>query len=103
VDRVFLAGGFGSYLQPDSAAVIGLIPPELLPKVETVGNAAGHGAVRMLLYKDELARISALALSIQYLELSGLPYFSERFVEEMFFPAPDAVLPAVKAREPNAP
>ncbi len=103
VDRVYLAGGFGSYLQPDSAAVIGLIPPELLPKVETVGNAAGHGAVRMLLYKDELARISALASSIEYLELSGLPYFSERFVEEMFFPAPDAVLPAVKAREPTAP
>lgn len=95
VDAVFLAGGFGSYLRPESAAAIGLIPAELLPKVETVGNAAGHGAVRLLLFKDELERVERFARSIRYVELSSDPYFSERFIEEMFFPAPDAVLPAV--------
>lgn len=95
VDAVFLAGGFGSYLKPDSAAAIGLLPAELLPKVETVGNAAGHGAVRLLLYKDELERASCFARAVRYVELSSSPYFSERYIEEMFFPAPDAVLPAV--------
>ncbi len=95
VEAVFLAGGFGSYLKPESAAAIGLIPPRLLSKVTAVGNAAGHGAVRLLLFKDELERIEHLARSIRYVELSSDPFFSERFVEEMFFPEPGAVLPAV--------
>ncbi|MFA6506290.1 MAG: ASKHA domain-containing protein [Treponemataceae bacterium] len=95
VDAVFLAGGFGSYLKPDSAAVIGLLPAELLSKVETVGNAAGHGAVRLLLFKDELERASRFAREIRYVELSSSSYFSERYVEEMFFPAPGAVLSSV--------
>ncbi|OHE66801.1 MAG: hypothetical protein A2001_13460, partial [Treponema sp. GWC1_61_84] len=51
IAAVYLAGGFGSYLRPESAATIGLIPAALLPKVDAVGNAAGHGAVRMLLFK----------------------------------------------------
>ena len=95
VDAVFLAGGFGSYLRPQSAAAIGLIPPELLPKVEAVGNAAGHGAVRLLLFRDELELMERFARSVRYVELSSNPFFSERFIEEMFFPAPDSVLPRV--------
>lgn len=96
IDTVYLAGGFGSYLRPESAAAIGLIPPPLLSKVEAVGNAAGHGAVRLLLFKHEIERLRNLARSIRYIELSGDPFFSERYIEEMFFPAPDAVSPAVK-------
>jgi uncharacterized 2Fe-2S/4Fe-4S cluster protein (DUF4445 family) len=95
VESVFLAGGFGSYLRPSSAAAIGLIPPELLPKVEAVGNAAGHGAVRMLLFKDEARNLSSLAAAVRYLELSGSDFFRDRFVEELFFPIPqDPVVPA---------
>jgi uncharacterized 2Fe-2S/4Fe-4S cluster protein (DUF4445 family) len=95
IEHVFLAGGFGSYLRPASAAAIGLIPPELLPKVEAVGNAAGHGAVRMLLFKQEADSLSSLASAIRYLELSGSDFFRDRFVEELFFPAPlDPVVPA---------
>jgi hypothetical protein len=37
-----------------------------------------------------------LARSIKYVELSSDPFFSERFIDEMFFPAPGAVLPAVE-------
>lgn len=95
VESVFLAGGFGSYLRPASAAAIGLIPPRLLPKVEAVGNAAGHGAVRMLLFKDEARNLTTLAGAVRYLELSGSDYFRDRFVEELFFPEPlDPIVPA---------
>lgn len=95
VESVFLAGGFGSYLRPASAAAIGLIPPELLPKVEAVGNAAGHGAVRMLLFKKEGQDLSSLASGVRYLELSSSDFFRDRFVEELFFPEPtDPVIPA---------
>jgi uncharacterized 2Fe-2S/4Fe-4S cluster protein (DUF4445 family) len=98
VESVFLAGGFGSYLRPASAAAIGLIPPQLLPKVQAVGNAAGHGAVRMLLFKEESRDLSSLATAVRYLELSGLDFFRDRFVEELFFPEPtDPVVPAIPA------
>ncbi|MFH2115915.1 MAG: ASKHA domain-containing protein [Spirochaetota bacterium] len=98
VESVFLAGGFGSYLRPESAAAIGLIPPLLLPKVQAVGNAAGHGAVRMLLFRNEGEALSSLAKAVRYLELSGSDYFRDRFVEELFFPEPpDPVVPATPA------
>jgi len=102
VESVFLAGGFGSYLDPESAAAIGLLPAELLPKVEAIGNAAGHGAVRLLLHRDELERMERFARSARYVELSSSGFFSERFIDEMFFPAPDAVLPAVRPLEAEA-
>ena len=94
IENVYLAGGFGSYLKPQSATAIGLIPPPLLPKVQAVGNAAGHGAVRMLLFKNEGDALSSLAKSVRYLELSGSDFFRDRFVEELFFPQPlDPVTP----------
>ncbi|MFH2114884.1 MAG: ASKHA domain-containing protein, partial [Spirochaetota bacterium] len=103
VESVFLAGGFGSYLRPESAAAIGLIPPLLLPKVQAVGNAAGHGAVRMLLFKQEGQDLSSLATAVRYLELSGSDFFRDRFVEELFFPEPlDPVVPAASTTSVTA-
>ena len=42
--KVLLAGAFGNYLNPRSACRIGMIPPELLPKIQPIGNAAGEGS-----------------------------------------------------------
>ncbi len=53
LDHVILAGGFGSYLKKESAAAIGLIPKELLPITESVGNAAGEGAVSAAISKKQ--------------------------------------------------
>lgn len=103
IETVFLAGGFGSYLRPESAAAIGLIPPALLNRVETVGNAAGHGAVRMLLFRSEMDSMSSLARAVRYIELSGSDFFRDRFVEELFFPEPtDPVVPVATSAPAGA-
>ncbi len=86
VQAVYLAGGFGNFLDPASAAAIGLIPAELLPRVVPVGNAAGLGAVRLLLFSDEARKMESLARSMSYLELSTSAFFRDRFIDEMFFP-----------------
>jgi uncharacterized 2Fe-2S/4Fe-4S cluster protein (DUF4445 family) len=100
IEQVYLAGGFGSYLRPESAATIGLIPPPLLPKVQAIGNAAGHGAVRMLLWHNETEAMTRLVAATKYLELSGSDFFRDRFVEELFFPEPaDPVVPLPPAPE----
>ena len=52
VKRLILAGGFGTYLNKESAARIGLIPSELLPVTQAVGNAAGEGAVSAAISKE---------------------------------------------------
>ncbi len=83
IERVLLAGGFGSRLDPGSAAAIGLIPSGLLPVTQSVGNAAGEGAVMALLSlsaRDELTRIQS---KMEYIELSTHKGFTDRFVDKM--------------------
>ena len=52
MDRIVLAGGFGSYIDPLHAMILGLIPDCDLEKVQAVGNAAGDGARILLLDKS---------------------------------------------------
>ena len=61
------------------------MPRQLLDRMQPVGNAAGAGAQRMLLSGAELDRASAIARSMQYLELSARPDFQELFVDGMCF------------------
>lgn len=44
IDSVYLAGGFGFFLDASAAAGIGLIPKELEGKVKAIGNSALAGA-----------------------------------------------------------
>ncbi len=44
VDQVYLAGGFGSFIDIDNACTLGLIPSQLKQKVVKIGNGAGLGA-----------------------------------------------------------
>ncbi len=85
VDRVDLAGGFGTYLPPESCAAIGLIPQEAVGKIRVLGNAAGRGAIRMLLSEKEIDAARRIAQQAQVVELSGDAYFMERYVESMMF------------------
>ena len=87
VGTLWLAGGFGSYIRPDSAAVIGLIPANMAAKTRSLGNAAARGAILCLLSRDhhrEVREISDEAITI---ELSGRPDFQTAYIEAMMFPA----------------
>ncbi len=81
VTGVLLAGGFGSFLNKESAAAIGLIPKELLPVTESVGNAAGEGARLAAIAKDAGAHIKEIQKMMRYLELAMQPSFSEIYMD----------------------
>ena len=49
IDRVYLAGAFGCYINPESARLIGMYPEISQEKIKFIGNAAGTGARFMLL------------------------------------------------------
>lgn len=85
IDKVLLAGAFGSFLKPESACRIGLLPDELLEKITAVGNAAGSGAKMMACSKDEFARTDELISHIEFIELASLPDFQREFAKNMRF------------------
>lgn len=85
IKRVYLAGGFGNYINVDSAVIIGLIPKELKDKVLFIGNAAGKGAGMALLSEKEFDISRDIKNKIKYIELSSMPSFSEEFMNSMYF------------------
>lgn len=86
VETLYIAGGFGSHLNVESAARIGLIPAELAPRVKVIGNAALAGAARLLLDRESWGRVRAIARSARHINLGGNPSFNEHYMDQMFFP-----------------
>lgn len=85
IAHVYLAGGFGQYLDVQNAVTTGIIPKELASKVRAVGNAAGRGAVEGLLSEDAVKLASEISSKIKYTELSETKEFAEIFIENMDF------------------
>ncbi len=86
VDRVTLAGAFGSFIDQESAMVIGMFPDCDLSKVHAVGNAAGDGAQAALLDKNKRIEARDVAASVEFIETAVEHDFQERFAEAMAFP-----------------
>ncbi|WKV10147.1 ASKHA domain-containing protein [Thermoanaerobacterium sp. CMT5567-10] len=84
IKRVYLAGGFGSYISIESAATIGLIPSELKDRTIQIGNAAGLGASLALLSDNELNRAKIVRDKIKYIELSNVSIFQDEFIKSMY-------------------
>ena len=85
IQTVYLAGGFGNYMNAENAARIGLIPESFVKKVQCVGNIAGEGAKIALLNKNERHEIERAVQSIEFLELAACPEFQDCFVDELGF------------------
>ncbi len=85
IDRLYLSGGFGSFIDVDEAAAIGLIPDELKRVAVGAGNSALSGAARLLMSGAEREEAERLARNAGEVSLSGSAYFMERYVENMMF------------------
>jgi uncharacterized 2Fe-2S/4Fe-4S cluster protein (DUF4445 family) len=85
IKKLYLAGGFGNYIDKKSACEIGLLPIELLDRIEPVGNAAGTGARMMIADRSALVRAEEVRRRMKYIELSASADFQERFADSMLF------------------
>jgi len=85
VGVVYIAGGFGSYLDLNSAAHIGLIPAETLTKARVIGNGALTGASMLLQNKSFFEKSRSLAECAQIVQLDRNPIFSELYMDWMMF------------------
>jgi len=76
IEEIVIAGAFGSYMLPEHAMGIGMLPTLPLDRVKTVGNAAGTGARMMLVSTLSRTRAEELAHQLEYLELTVYPDFA---------------------------
>lgn len=86
VDRIRLAGAFGSNIDVKYAMVLGLIPDCDLTKVSSAGNAAGTGARIALLNNQARQVIETVVRDIEKVETAVEPKFQDYFVDAMAFP-----------------
>ena len=86
IDRVILAGSFGSHIDTEKAMRIGMFPECDLNNVMAVGNAAGEGAMITLLNKEKRHKAEEMARKVEYLELTLEKNFQEEFIQAIPFP-----------------
>src|SRR6202042_2185888 len=85
ISQVLLAGSFGAYLTPLSAARVALVPRMALPRIVSAGNAAGEGAKIAALSLRERAEAESILREVQYVELSGRTAFNDLFIDQLAF------------------
>jgi uncharacterized 2Fe-2S/4Fe-4S cluster protein (DUF4445 family) len=86
VDRIRLAGAFGSQIDVKYAMVLGMIPDCDLVAVSSAGNAAGTGAVAALLDGDARRLIERQVRRVEKIETATEAAFQEHFVAAMALP-----------------
>lgn len=85
IERVIIAGGFGSHINAESACKIGLIPYGCEADITFMGNCAGMGALTLALDRCLESRLNAMCQRMEYIELSGHKKFNEYYIDEMYF------------------
>lgn len=88
ITNLYLAGGFGSYIDKRNASRIGLIPFELQHRIIAIGNGAGTGAILSLLSLVEYERTNTIKDKAEYVELSSTLEFQNEYVDSMYFEIP---------------
>jgi len=89
LDTLFVAGGFGIYLDIPKAIRIGLLPDIDLGRIRFIGNSSLMGARMCLLSTHSLERTAQIAKSTTNIELSTYQPFMDEYVAAMFLPHTD--------------
>ncbi len=85
LEKVSIAGAFGSYIRKESAINCGLIPEIDHDKIFSIGNSAGIGASMALLSKDAFNETVKAAETIEHIELATRSDFQEKYMLAMRF------------------
>ncbi|HNX81855.1 MAG TPA: ASKHA domain-containing protein [Candidatus Omnitrophota bacterium] len=92
IDTIFIAGGFGTYLNMENAITIGLLPDIERSKFNFIGNSSLDGAQKILLSADALALAGEIAKKTTYFELSVESAYMDEYMAALFFPHTDLSL-----------
>ncbi len=102
LDAIFLAGGFGNYLNIEQAVNIGMLPDVPLEKIQFVGNTSIAGAKTAIMSRKALITAHKIAESTAYFDLMTEPGYMEEFTRANFLPHTDlSLFPSVMERMVN--
>jgi uncharacterized 2Fe-2S/4Fe-4S cluster protein (DUF4445 family) len=97
LERVFLAGTFGSFIDLEDAITIGLLPDLPRDKFYFLGNTSLQGAKKVLLYSEKRLELERIAQMMTHVELSNHPQYMDYYMAALFLPHTDETLfPSVK-------
>jgi uncharacterized 2Fe-2S/4Fe-4S cluster protein (DUF4445 family) len=96
LEKVILAGAFGSYIDKESAMALGMFPDCDLENVYAVGNAAGDGAIMALLNVGKRKEAREKARWLKFVEIAVEPEFEKEFMRAMHIPHMKDKFPNVK-------
>jgi len=98
LDAVYLAGGFGNFLNTKQAVTIGMLPDVPLEKIQFVGNTSIAGAKTVLLARGALETAEKIAQNMTYFDLMSHPGYMDEFIRAKFLPHTDLLLfPSIRA------
>jgi len=89
IKKIFIAGGFGTYINISNAILIGLLPDLEISRFIFVGNSSLAGARTILLSYSAMKKAGDLAKKITYFELSVDPGYMDEYMAALFFPHTD--------------
>ncbi len=100
LETVFLAGGFGNFLNVQHAVAIGMLPDVPLEKIRFVGNTSLAGAKMALLSRQAFEQAEKIAAGMTYFDLMSHPAYMEEFIRARFLPHTDlSLFPSVHVAE----
>jgi uncharacterized 2Fe-2S/4Fe-4S cluster protein (DUF4445 family) len=86
LDKVKIAGAFGTHVDREKALIMGLFPDCDIEKIVSVGNAAGDGCRAALLNREKRKEANWVSRNVEYIELTIEPDFQREFMEAMQLP-----------------
>ncbi len=86
VDRVKIAGAFGTHVDREKALIMGLFPDCEIEKIVSVGNAAGDGCRAALLNREKRVEANWVSRNVEYIELTVEPNFQKEFMGALQLP-----------------
>lgn len=87
IERIYFAGAFGNYINPENSILIGMIPEVDLNRITNIGNAAAEGAIMALRSSEKRDRARSIKEQVEYVELAVYKEFQDLFLKNINFPA----------------
>jgi uncharacterized 2Fe-2S/4Fe-4S cluster protein (DUF4445 family) len=84
IEKVIIAGAFGTYINVASAMAIGMLPTLPPERFQQVGNAAGTGARLALISRTKRAAAQKIVSGVKYIELASVPGFNQTFMQASY-------------------
>jgi uncharacterized 2Fe-2S/4Fe-4S cluster protein (DUF4445 family) len=89
ISRVYIAGGFGRYIQIQDAILIGMLPDLPHDKFTYIGNSSLTGSYIALLSQEHRNRLAKIASKMTYIDLSSDPHYMDAYLAALFLPHTD--------------